>query len=157
MHRAVQRYFQCAPRHGRLHSTRSISCGGQRAEHRAGLPAHRLHGHGRGRRGHYHRPPASCSAAGCARSGSLPGRPSRRSSRSRVRAACSSAGHCKRLAYIGFPMGFEYSVSAIGAVIMQDAINLLGNAAVAAQTAGEKIARCSPCPWRAWAWPWPPM
>ena len=50
-----------------------------------------------------------------------------------------SAGHCKRLAYIGFPMGFEYSVSAIGAVIMQDAINLLGRTAVAAQTAGEKI------------------
>ena len=50
-----------------------------------------------------------------------------------------SAGHCTRLAYIGFPMGFEYSVSAIGAVIMQDAINLLGSTAVAAQTAGEKI------------------
>ena len=50
-----------------------------------------------------------------------------------------SASHCKRLAYIGFPMGFEYSVSAIGAVIMQDAINLLGSTAVAAQTAGEKI------------------
>ena len=50
-----------------------------------------------------------------------------------------SAGHCKRLAIIGFPMGFEYSVSAIGAVIMQDAINLLGSVAVAAQTAGEKI------------------
>ena len=49
-----------------------------------------------------------------------------------------SAGHCKRLAYIGLPMGFEYSVSAIGAVIMQDAINLLGSTAVAAQTAGEK-------------------
>lgn len=50
-----------------------------------------------------------------------------------------SAGHCRRLAYIGLPMGFEYSVSAIGAVIMQDAINLLGSTAVAAQTAGEKI------------------
>ena len=50
-----------------------------------------------------------------------------------------SASHCKRLAYIGFPMGFEYSVSAIGAVIMQDAINQLGSVAVAAQTAGEKI------------------
>lgn len=44
-----------------------------------------------------------------------------------------------RLAYIGLPMGFEYSVSAIGAFIMQDAINLLGSTAVAAQTAGEKI------------------
>lgn len=50
-----------------------------------------------------------------------------------------SGRHSKRLAYIGFPMGFEYSVSAIGAVIMQDAINQLGSVAVAAQTAGEKI------------------
>ena len=50
-----------------------------------------------------------------------------------------SSHHCKKLAYIGLPMGFEYSVSAIGAVIMQDAINLLGSTAVAAQTAGEKI------------------
>ena len=57
-----------------------------------------------------------------------------------------SAGHCKRLAYIGFPMGFEYSVSAIGAVIMQDAINLLGSTAVAAQTAGEKIRQMSTLP-----------
>ncbi len=53
--------------------------------------------------------------------------------------ALFSAKHCKRLVYIGFPMGFEYSVSAIGAVILQDAINLLGSTAVAAQTAGEKI------------------
>ena len=50
-----------------------------------------------------------------------------------------SPAHCKRLAVIGLPMGFEYSVSAIGAVIMQDAINQLGSVAVAAQTAGEKI------------------
>ena len=50
-----------------------------------------------------------------------------------------SAKHCGRLAYIGLPMGFEYAVSAIGAVIMQDAINLLGSTVVAAQTAGEKI------------------
>lgn len=40
---------------------------------------------------------------------------------------------------IGFPMGLEYSVSAIGAIIMQDAINLLGVTAVAAQSAGDKI------------------
>ncbi len=50
-----------------------------------------------------------------------------------------SPAHCKRLAVIGLPMGFEYSVSAIGAVVMQDAINLMGSVAVAAQTAGEKI------------------
>lgn len=36
-------------------------------------------------------------------------------------------------------MGFEYSVSAVGAVILQGAINTLGSIAVAAQTTGEKI------------------
>lgn len=50
-----------------------------------------------------------------------------------------SAPHLKRLCIIGLPMGFEYSVSAIGAVMMQSAINTLGSVAVAAQTAGEKI------------------
>lgn len=47
--------------------------------------------------------------------------------------------HAKKLCLIGLPMGFEYSVSAIGAVVMQGAINSLGSVAVAAQTAGEKI------------------
>ena len=37
------------------------------------------------------------------------------------------------------PMGMGVDGAAIGAVIMQDAINLLGSTAVAAQTAGEKI------------------
>lgn len=50
-----------------------------------------------------------------------------------------SLHHFNRMCIIGFPMGFEYSISAIGAVIMQDAINLLGTAAVAGQSAGEKI------------------
>lgn len=50
-----------------------------------------------------------------------------------------SAGHLGRLCVIGLPMGFEYSVSAIGAVVMQSAINTLGATAMAAQTAGEKI------------------
>ncbi len=50
-----------------------------------------------------------------------------------------STHHLGHLAYVGLPMGFEYSVSAIGAVVMQDAINRLGSTAVAAQTAGEKI------------------
>lgn len=36
-------------------------------------------------------------------------------------------------------MGFEYSVSGLGAVIMQGAINSFGTAAIAGQTAGEKI------------------
>lgn len=50
-----------------------------------------------------------------------------------------SGKHVKRLCRIGIPMGLEYSVSAIGAVVMQGAINSLGSIAVAAQTAGEKI------------------
>ncbi|WP_279403806.1 hypothetical protein [Secundilactobacillus kimchicus] len=40
---------------------------------------------------------------------------------------------------IGFPMGAEYSVSAIGAILMQNAINILGTDAIAAQSAGDKI------------------
>ncbi len=36
-------------------------------------------------------------------------------------------------------MGFEYSVSALGAVVLQSAINALGTAAIAGQTAGDKI------------------
>lgn len=50
-----------------------------------------------------------------------------------------SASHIKELSRVGFPMGFEYSVSAIGAVFMQSALNVLGTAAVAGQTAAEKI------------------
>lgn len=50
-----------------------------------------------------------------------------------------SGRHVKRLCIVGFPMGFEYSISAIGAVVMQSAINSLGSIAVAGQTAGEKI------------------
>lgn len=50
-----------------------------------------------------------------------------------------SGHHIGRLCYVGLPMGFEYSVSAIGAVVMQDAINSLGAAMVTAQTAGERI------------------
>lgn len=66
-----------------------------------------------------------------------------------------SAGHCGRLAYIGLPMGFEYSVSAIGAFIMQDAINLLGSTRPwPPRPPVRRFARCSPCPWQAWARLW---
>lgn len=50
-----------------------------------------------------------------------------------------SGKHLMVLSKVGFPMGFEYSVSAIGAVVMQGAINALGTAAIAGQTTGEKI------------------
>ncbi len=51
----------------------------------------------------------------------------------------ASAPHVLHLCKLGIPMGFEYSVSAVGAVIMQGAINALGTAVIAGQTAGEKI------------------
>ncbi len=50
-----------------------------------------------------------------------------------------SGYHIKQLCVIGLPMGFEYSVSAVGAVVMQNAVNALGSVAIAAQTTGEKI------------------
>ena len=53
----------------------------------------------------------------------------------------ASGSHIKRLCQLGFPMGFEFSVSAIGAVILQGAINSFGTAVIAGQTAGEKIRR----------------
>lgn len=51
----------------------------------------------------------------------------------------ATRAHIVRLCAVGFPMGVEYSISALGAVVMQGAINALGTAAVAGQTAGEKI------------------
>ncbi|MCD8353754.1 MAG: MATE family efflux transporter [Clostridiales bacterium] len=50
-----------------------------------------------------------------------------------------SRRHLRELAVIGYPMGLEYSVSAVGAVVMQGALNTFGTVAVAGQTAGEKI------------------
>lgn len=65
-----------------------------------------------------------------ARTGAVPGW--------RGRAAVNTA-RIKRLCRVGLPMGFEYSVSAVGALVLQGAINTLGSVAVAAQTTGEKI------------------
>lgn len=50
-----------------------------------------------------------------------------------------SRRHLARLCRVGLPMGFEYSISALGAVILQGSINALGTAAIAGQTAGDKI------------------
>lgn len=40
---------------------------------------------------------------------------------------------------IGFPMGIQYSITAIGTMMVQTSLNLLGSYAVAAYTAGTKI------------------
>ena len=46
---------------------------------------------------------------------------------------------CKTLLASGLPMGLNYSITAIGNVVLQGSINRLGTVAVAAQTTGEKI------------------
>ena len=50
-----------------------------------------------------------------------------------------SLRHIKHLLYIGVPMGIQYTITAIGSVILQTAVNGLGYMAVAAITAGTKI------------------
>ena len=47
--------------------------------------------------------------------------------------------HMRTLCGMGIPMGLQYSITAIGSVILQSAVNTLGSAAVAAMTAGGKI------------------
>lgn len=49
-------------------------------------------------------------------------------------------GHiCLNLCNMGIPMGLQYSITAIGSVILQTAVNTLGSVAVASVTAGQKI------------------
>lgn len=49
--------------------------------------------------------------------------------------------HCMvQLCYMGLPMGLQYSITAVGSVILQTAVNGLGSGAVAASTSGSKIA-----------------
>ncbi|MFI3200397.1 MAG: MATE family efflux transporter [Eubacteriales bacterium] len=47
--------------------------------------------------------------------------------------------HIKRLCYMGFPMGLQFSITAIGGIILQSYVNTLGSAAVAAMTAATKV------------------
>jgi len=55
----------------------------------------------------------------------------------------------KKLCNIGIPMGLQYSITAIGSVILQTAINALGTMAVAAITAGQKVSAIFSCPFDA--------
>ena len=50
---------------------------------------------------------------------------------------------------MGVPMGLQYSITAIGSVILQTAANTLGSAAVATMTAGGKIGNFLACPFDA--------
>ncbi len=50
---------------------------------------------------------------------------------------------------MGIPMGLQYSITAIGSVILQTAVNTLGSTAVASVTAGGKIGNFFCCPFDA--------
>lgn len=55
----------------------------------------------------------------------------------------------KILCGMGIPMGIQYSITAIGSVVLQTAVNGLGSMAVAAVTAGSKIGMFFCCPYDA--------
>lgn len=50
---------------------------------------------------------------------------------------------------MGIPMGLQYSITAIGSVVLQSATNMLGSVAVASVTAGSKISGLLACPFDA--------
>lgn len=59
------------------------------------------------------------------------------------------AGYVKTLCSMGLPMGLQYSITAIGSVILQTAVNSLGSAVVASVTASSKITMFIVCPFDA--------
>ena len=54
-----------------------------------------------------------------------------------------------RLCYMGIPMGLQYSITAIGSILLQTAVNALGANAMAAVTAGSKVYMLCACPYDA--------
>lgn len=57
--------------------------------------------------------------------------------------------YMKVLCNMGIPMGLQYSITAIGSVVLQTAVNSLGSLAVASVTAGSKISMFFCCPFDA--------
>lgn len=58
-----------------------------------------------------------------------------------------------RLCGMGIPMGLQYSITAIGSVILQASVNTLGSMAVAAVAAGSKVTLFFCCPSTLWEAP----
>ena len=56
---------------------------------------------------------------------------------------------CKVLCAMGIPMGLQYSITAIGSIILQSAVNVLGSTYVAAVAAGAKLYQLLACPFDA--------
>lgn len=59
------------------------------------------------------------------------------------------AASFKRLSGMGLPMGLQFSITAIGSLILQTAVNGLGSGAVASIGAGSKIYTVFACPFEA--------
>lgn len=57
--------------------------------------------------------------------------------------------HVKRLLSMGLPMGLQYSITAIGTILVQTAVNGLGPVAMAAVTAASKVGSFCFCPFDA--------
>ena len=49
------------------------------------------------------------------------------------------SNYCRRLVTVGLPMGLQFSITAIGSVVLQSSVNVLGTVYVAATTAGGKL------------------
>lgn len=57
--------------------------------------------------------------------------------------------YSRYLLIMGLPMGLQYSITAIGSVILQASVNTLGSTAVASMTAGSRISMFVVCPFDA--------
>lgn len=60
-----------------------------------------------------------------------------------------SGNHAGKLCNMGIPMGLQYSITAVGSVILQSAVNGIDSNAVAAVTAGGKVGMLLVCPFDA--------
>lgn len=60
-----------------------------------------------------------------------------------------SASHAVKLFGMGVPMGLQYSITAVGAVILQSAVNSMGEVVVASVAAGSRISLLVCCPFDA--------
>ena len=60
------------------------------------------------------------------------------------------SGHtCGVLCGMGIPMGLQYSITAIGSIVLQSSVNVLGSTYVAAVAAGAKLYQLLACPYDA--------
>lgn len=57
--------------------------------------------------------------------------------------------YARHLLSMGLPMGLQYSITAIGSILLQTAVNGLGASAMAAVTAGSKVFMFCACPYDA--------